>query len=472
MPSEVTTLDPKGLGAQTGRFSAPLGAPINQSWFDAAFAGRVHNDKIYKEAYNCQLLGECNMSTWMEEYMGFDTSCFPAYTLLEYNSGTMQITVGGLATTVIPTRAGGTGTITLAANSHYVNGTYVLPQVGNILVLTPVGELAEVISVTTTAANTTAIVIRLISTTAGAQTLKLNDKLMVLPGSYLDDCECPSGQFRFDDMPIEHDLIMKAIGDKGELCGDALNKCQYLKIPFTDDCGNTIEKWYTKALSDMYKDHERTKHYSRLLDPVFGVIPAIKSRGMRFTPALETAITTDDIREWKRDLDAAGITCREYAVFAGGDKYSQFQRMLLAAGVVQLDASQQPLADCKWLNMEWCGIRVEGMVLHIYEECSFSNGKLLGGNNMVFPNSAIFVPMCERTTNCRGAYDNKMLTTVYFKTNSGVVWDNLTDSNGILNGPGGRNTFGTGCEEHEWTIKSRFTQEVHCPNFWGYMGLF
>lgn len=469
MPATVTTNDENGLGFQTGRFGGPVGEPINQEWFDAAFAGHINENKIYKEAYNCNLLGECNMSTWMDEYMGFTTDCFPEYTLLEYNSGTQQIEVA--ANTTIPARSGGTGTISLSTNSHYVDGTYILPQVGNILVLTPIGELAEVTAVTQATANDTDLTVRLVSETAAGQNLVAGDKLMVLPGSFLDDCQCPEGQFRFDDMPIEHDLAMIALGDKGELCGDALNKCQFLKIPFTDECGNTIEKWYTKALQDMYKDHERSKHYQRLLNPNFGVIPTIKARGMKFTPASEDEITTDDVREWKRDLDAAGITCKEYAVWAGGDKFSQFQRMLLQAGVTQLDASQQPLNDCKWLNMEWCGIKVEGMVLHIYEECTFSNGKLLGGTNMVFPNSAIFVPMCERSTNCRGAYDNKMLTTVYFKTIQGVVWDNLTDSNGILNGPGGRNTFGTGCEEHEWTIKSRFLQEVHCPQFWGYMGL-
>ena len=182
-------------------------------------------------------------------------------------------------------------------------------------------------------------------------------------------------------------------------------------------------------------------------------------------------ITTDDVRAWKAGLDEAGIACREYAVWAGGELFSQYQRMLLAAGVVQLDASQQPLNNCKWLNMEWCGIKVEGMTLHIYELCSFSSGKLLGGPNMVYPMSAIWIPMCERTTNCKGGNDNKMLTTVYFKSLDGRVWDRITDSNGILNGPNGRNTFGTGCEEHEFTIKGRMTQIIHCAEQWGYQGL-
>lgn len=468
-PSVTAPNNPNGLGFRQGYFSGDPEAATNQAFFDAAFAGRIHEDKIYKEAFNCNILGDCakTMSAWMDEFMGYSTSCYPSYTLLEYHNQNLQIEVG--ANVTIP--ATGTGNITISANSHYVSGAYVLPQVGDIIVLTPNGSLAEVVTVTHATADDTVIAVRQLSSTVGTSDVVAGDKLLVLPGKILEDCECPEGAFRFDDLPIERDLEMFTFANRGELCGDALNACQYLKIPFTDECGNTIERWYTKALQDMYRDHELSKHYQRLLNPNFGIIPTIKALGMKFTPASENEITTDDIRAWKQDMNEAGLTCMEFAVWAGRAKFSQFQRMLLTAGVTQLDASQQPLNDCKWLNMEWCGIRVEGMVLHIYEECTFSNGKLLGGPNMVFPNSAIFVPMCERTTNCRGGYDNRMVTTVYFKSTDGRVHDNLTDSNGVLNGPNGRNSFGAGCEQHEWTIKSRFTQEVHCANAWGYMGL-
>lgn len=80
--------------------------------------------------------------------------------------------------------------------------------------------------------------------------------------------------------------------------------------------------------------------------------------------------------------------------------------------------------------------------------------------------------MCNRTSNCKGGTDNnKVITTTYFKSLDGRIWDNLTDSNGVLNGPNGRNSFGAGCEQHEWTIKSRFTQVLHCLDNWMYIGL-
>lgn len=469
MPATISTNDPRGLGYQTGLFSGDPAAPIGQDFIDAAYAGRFSDDPVYKEAYYCNVIGECKMSTWIEEYTGYETSCYPDFRLLEYTSYNQRVKISEDATVAAYPA---TTALKIDTASHYVSGAYVLPQVGNYIVLTPNGELAVVTQLTHATANDTTMTVRLVNQNATSQTVKANDEFFVMAGSEIDDCDCPEGQFRIDDLPVEWNISMLTLGDKGDICGDALNKCQFLKIPFTDECGNTIEKWYTEALQRMYRDHEDSKHYQRLLNPNWGIIPSIKSRGIKLTPASTDEITVDDIREWKSALNEAGITCLEYAVFAGRNLYSQFMQMLAEAGTTQLDTSLQPLSECKWLNLEWCGIRVEGMVLHIYEECTFSNGKLLGGQNMVFPNSAIFIPMCQRTTNCGGGTDNNtMITTTYFESLDGRVWDNLTDSNGVLNGKGGRNTFGAGCEQHEWTIKSRFSQTLHCLQQWMYIGL-
>lgn len=473
MAATLTTNSSLGLGYQQGYFSGPVGSPIAQDFFDAAFAGRIHTDKIYKETYNCNIIEETTMSTWINEYMNFETDCFPAYSLIESYGQLNQIVAAG--TVVIPAYPS-TGIIDLSDSSQFVSGVYYLPQVGNNIVLSPNGILAKVTAVTHATGYDTTITVQLRDTSASAQTVTAGDRMLVLTGADIADCAGPTGQFRVDDLPVVNDLSMITKGTLGSLCGDALLKCQYLKIPFTDDCGNVIEKWWTKALSDMYKDFERMKHFENLLNPNFGIIPTIKARGMKFTPASAFAITTTDIRAWKALLDSAGVACREYAIFAGGALFSQYQQMLLTAGVVQLLYSERPLNDCGWINMNYCGISVEGMTLHVYEETSFSNGKLLGGPNMVFPNSAIWVPMCNNseavnrtsiTTSCNG-YGNKMLTMVYFKDQTGRVWDNLTDSNGVL---GLRNTFGTGVQKQEWSVSSRWLLELHCANIWGYQGL-
>lgn len=479
MAGTISTNDPNGLGYQTGYFAGPAGAPVDQAFFNAAFAGHINTNKIYKEVYNCNIVGECNMSTWMETFGGIEYDCHPVYTNLEYHGYRRQIKAK--VSVVIPTRAGGTGNITLSNSDLFVSGAYVLPQAGNTIALTPRGFLAEVTAVTQATIDTT-ITVRQRSTTAAAQSIAAGDEMLVLQGTILTDCVCPSGQFNFRDLPLEVDLAMIDIAVKGELCGDAIEKCQFLKIPFLDENGKEIPEkspWFTTAQQDMYKDLERRKYYEKLLNPVFGMIPNLRARGIKFSPTATTAITIDDLRDLKSQLDIAGIAGREYAVFAGRDIFSQFQRLLNTTGVTNLLYAERPMNDCAWINLEYCGIQVEGLTLHIYDECNFSNGKSLGAAGMNFPQSAIFVPLWDRPQEIersvspigRNGYTEKMFTTVYFQSIQGRKYDMYTDSNGFLNGPNGRNTFGTGCKNHEWSAETRFLLETHCMNSWIYIGL-
>lgn len=474
MAATITTVNAQGGAYQTGQFSGDPNSPINQTFFNAAFAGRINENKIYKNSYHCNIVGECGISQWLEQYMGFETDCYPEYSLIETYGQQAHVKIAQSAT--IP-QYPGTVNLHLDTHSQFVNGAFILPQVGNTIVTTPRGVLVEVLSINQASATDAIINVRQRDRTGntGAQSVTIGDELLVLQGAEIADCACPTGQFTVPDLPIITDLRMLEFGMKGSVCGDAVNKCQWLKIPFTDECGNTYEHWYTEALQQMYRDFEKRKRWERLLNPYFGIIPIVTARGLKWTPASDSEITTEDVRGWKIELDKLGIMCREFAIFAGRTKFSQWQRMLLAAGVTKLDNTLQPLNDCKWINMEYCGIKVEGLTLHIYDECSFSNGKELGSTNMVFPNSALIVPMCNRPACARsnnrgdgGGQDIKMLSTVYFKSNDGRVWEALTDSNGMF---GPRNTFGTGCETHEWTVKTRFLQEIHCANYWGFMGL-
>lgn len=472
MPAEITTSNPLGLGYQTGYFSGPVGSQLDQTFFNAAFAGRLNTNKIYKEAYHCNIIGMCGISEWLEAYMGYDTSCYPNYTLLETYTLNHFVEV---QTTVVIDNYPNTTVIELMPANAFTSNAYLLPQVGNTLVM-PNGELLDVTALGTASALDPKVTVRPRNPNFTDTSLLAGSKLLVLHGSIIADCACPTGQFRVPDNPIEVDLAMVEWGDKGEVCGDAVHKCQWLKIPFYDDCGKEYSAWYTEALQNMYRDHETRKFYEKLLNPSFGIIPQVKTRGLKWTPASASEITETDYRTWKSELDKMGNMCREFAIFAGRDLFSQFQKSLNGLAKSNLQYSERPLNDCAWINLNYCGIDVEGLKLHVYEECRFSNGKELGGPNSIFPSSAIIVPMCNRPLCKRsdgrqeaGASDEKMFSTVYFKSQAnGKVWDNLTDSNGIF---GPRNTFGAGCEKHEWTIKSRFTQEVHCANWWGYMNL-
>jgi hypothetical protein len=482
MAATITTNGNGGdLGYQTGYFSGPVGQPVDQTFFNNAFAGHINTNKIYKEVYNCNIIGDCTMSTWLEEFGGVEYDCHPAYTNLEYNGYRRQIKAAAGST--IPSWPA-TGTITLSSKDHFVSGQFVLPQVGQTIVLTPSGMLANITAVTHATANNTVLTVQQDSKTAAPQVVASGDEMLVLAGSVLTDCACPTGQFNFRDMPLEIDLAMKDIAVKGSLCGDALEKCQFLKIPFLDESGNVMSDsspWWTPEQADMYKDLERRKHYEKLLNSNFGIVPNLRARGIKFSPASTTEITIQDMRDLKSQLDLAGIAGREYAIFAGRVIFSQLQVLAAAAGVTQrLTFTDQPMSNCKWINMEYCGFKVEGLTLHVYDECSFSSGKELGSIGMNFPASAIFVPLGDRPQDAtrsvsplgrNGYSNNKMFETVYFQSIQGRRYDMYTDSNGFLNGPNGRNTFGTGCKTHEWSAETRFLLETYCMNSWMYIGL-
>lgn len=485
MAATISTNDTNGLGYQSGYFSGTPGTPIDQTWLNAAMAGHFNTNKVYKDAYNCNIIGEdfSTMSTWMDEFGGIDYTCYPNFTNLEYNGFRRQIRSSSAGEIVVPAYPG-TENITLSSKDHFVSGQYVLPQVGNSIVTAPSGKLVDITAVTHATANDTIITVKQRSGTTGTITIPGNAEMLVLQGMILTDCACPTGQFNFRDLPLEIDLSMIDIAAKGSACGDSIEKCQYLKIPFLDAEGREIPEktsLFYSAEQDMYRDLEYRKFYEKLLNPNFGIIPNLRARGIKFSPTSTTALTTDDFRDLKSQLDAAGVSGREYAVFAGGHIFSQAQRMLLTAGVTQLLYSDRPMADCGWINMNYCGLKVEGLTLHFYEEKSFSNGKTLGAVGMNFPDSAIFLPLWDNPESVirnvpdfggmGDGYKNKMFKTVYFQSKQGKKYDMVYDSNGFLNGPGGRNSFGTGCKTHEWTIESRFTQETYCMNGWIYINL-
>lgn len=474
MATTITTNNPNGIGGgQTGVYTLPEGANVS-----AAFAGRFYTDKLVRAAFNSNILGECTMSSWMEEYGGVEYDCHPTYSLLEYKGFRNQIRVK--EETTLPANPS-TGTIKLSTKDHFVSGAYYLPVVGNTLILPPSGELAEITQISHSAANTT--VLTVVKRGAGSLTIAANSELLVVPGKIISGCECPSGQFRVPDLPIEHDIAMIDIADKGSLCGDDLEACLYLRIPFYDAQGNEISEkspWYTPAQQEMYRGLKRREGFEKLLNPTFGLIPTIKARGIKFTQADSQEKTVEDIRELKKLLRENGVMETEYAIFAGVDDFSQWQAMLQKAGIATLNYAERPLNGCSWINMEYCGIKVEGLTLHIYEDCSFGNGLGLGAAGFVFPNSAIWVPLGERpldtkfsygTPNRNGSMNNRKFTTVYFQSIQGKRYDLVGDSNGFLNGPNGRNSFGTGCKNHEWSVESRFSFEVYRANEYIYQGL-
>lgn len=457
---------------QQGLFS-PNGTPIDQTFFNAAFAGRISSNPVYKETYWCDLVGDFGFGTFLDEYTGWDTSCFSSFSNVEYSPYYDQVKITA-ASVSVPAYTAGTNTVVIPIDTtkSQFYATYILPQPGQTIVAPPYGALLEVVAVTAQGGTPT-MTVRNRSTTGAAFTIPASSEMKVLIGKYLADCDCPSGLLRVPDLPIVRPLTMKPIGtSSGVICGKALTECQNLKLPFFDENGNESELWYNEPLKRMYRDFENTKIYDRFLDPDWGLIPTLVSRGSVFTTATPGVVTVADVTAWGDALIAAGISCTNYAIFCGRSLFTAFQALLNQEGVNKvLIGIFDAMDDCKWLNYNWCGLSVAGLSLHIYQEPFMSNGMGLGAAGYNFKQAGLMMPLCDRSTNMSatekngvGDSANKMITTTYLKDNLGRVWDNLQDGNGIW---GPRNTFGTGCDSQEWTVKSSFTQTIHCPQAWG-----
>ena len=450
-------------------FSNP-NAVTNQTWLNAAMASRYAQDPIIRKIYYCNVLDRCKFGTWLTENMGYATSCYTNYSIYrEYPSvNKIKISNGG----TVPANGSSTVNLTISSNSHYVGGAYVLPQVGDGVLLPPDGTIGIVTAVTP---STNATVIAVRRMVAGDAVVVANgDELIVLAGQQLADCACPSGKLRIKDAPVEQELSMFPLGTKtGEICGDALLACQNLLLPYTytdaNGCSVEAEMYYGGALQEMYNDHEEAKWYHALFNDTFGIIPTLRAESIRWNWADPTELTVEDIADLKEGVQKSGINCFEYSFFLGSQAFAsaQFLANSLANNKISYGA-YNPEDSCKHINLNFCTISTAGMTIHFHEECSFSDGNALGAVGFEFDNRGIGLPMCDKPAKCPryGEGDNKMFTIVHFKDNRGVIHDNLTDSNGILNGVNGRNTFGTGCDSHEWSIKSRFTVEVACPYAW------
>lgn len=436
------------------------------NFFNSAFAGRLAADPYFKEAYYCDIIKEANFSAFLDEYTGYDTDCHANFSTIENNPYYDQVKI--TASPVVIGAYPAYTVLPLDATKSQFNGQFILPQTGNVIVAPPYGAF---LLVTAVSPSTPSVTVQQLAPTGSAFTIPASAEMKVLAGKYLADCACPSGQFRVPGMPIVANLVSKEFAsDSGELCGDALYACQNLKIPFTRENGQITELWWNEPLAMMYRDHEKRKLYTRLLDPDWGLIPTLVARGGIFTTSYTTSVTIDDIYTWGTELTNAGISNKDYAIFAGRDLFVQFQRMLNMEGVDKIIYGIFG-DECKWLNLNWCGLSVGGLNLYIYEEPWMSSSLALGGPGYNFRKAGIMVPLGDRQTNLRpterGGFNgsSKMLTTVYFQeANGGRVHDNLQDGNGIY---GPRNTFGTGCDKQEWTVKSRFSQIVHCPQAWG-----
>lgn len=453
-----------------GQFSAPTGTVVDGAFLNAAQAARYSLDPVFRKYYYCNLIQRPSFGTWLMENMGYAETCYKNYSLVRSFPTDNIVHLKNTLAVVVPASPG-TVALPIANSSHYVGGAYVYPQVGDALLLPPNGTIA-IITAVTPGVNSTTITVRL-KNSAVPVTIPIGADVIVLTGKFVADCECPTGIIRFEDSPIEQPVSMITIMEpSGRICGDALLACQNVKYQYSymGADGNRVETqlWYGGQLQKMYQNHEESKMYNFVFDPTFGIIPTLMAKSIRWNWADPNILTVGDIADLKAAIQLSGLNCFEFTFFLGSKAFSSAQTLANTLGDGKISYGTFNPEDCKWINLHFCTISISGMTIHFYEENNFGNGKALGALGFDYKNRGIGMPMCDKPANevRRGNEDNKLFTVTYFRDTLGRLHDNLTDSNGILNGPTGRNTFGTGCDFHEFSIKSSFAVEVSCPQAW------
>ena len=358
-------------------------------------------------------------------------------------------------------------------------GTFLLPQIGGAIITAPDGNMLYITNIVPAAGTFT---VTLQNKNHAAFNIPINSDVVVLTGKELSDCECPTGTTIFEDAPLLETINLINLANKSNIiCGDALLACQNMLFEYqaTDEngCTKTYQWFYDATYKSMVAEHRRTKKMFLLNNPVFGIIPKIRKYGIKWTWADPLNVTLLDLEDFALFLADNSISANSYSFFCEMTAFGSFQRLARTEATNKILFGSFNPSDCKTLDLQFCSLSHMGIDFHFYREGAFNDKNFLGGAGFAFKNKAIGIPMSNRTDRPKEAMctttNKKHLTLVTFQDNQGNIWDEVVDSNGVLNTMGGnnpslgnnygRNTFATGCKNHEYSIESDFTLEMHEP---------
>jgi hypothetical protein len=468
----------------TGKFSFPVGSDgvTKQADLTDFMTSRFSADPQVAQFIFNKTIERPKMLGFMETIYGRGTATRAKMAFQQYDIQRRQVKIAAGGPFTVPAYSAGTNTVVLPIDvtTGQKSAKFILPQIGEFLAVPPEGALLEITAVVTTG-GTPSMTVRHQSTTGAALTIASAQECMLLTGKQIADCNCPTGMPRFPGDPLNYERTFEEYGDAHEWCGDAMNATQPFYVPFKLEDGSTVNVLHEHGQQVMLNDFMDSEFNRMLLHPIWGLIPTLKVKGTRIQHNSNTEVVLDDMYYIGQNLTQKGVKCMEYTVVCGINKYYQYQRLFNRENVANNGtiAVYDPSNSTKHLNLEWLKLSVGGLTLYVTHDPALSNGLGLGAPGYNFPNSEYWIPMGERQFDAKdngvewfdGGDKTKMASKIFFKSNDGRVFDNLTDSSGVLS-TNGRNHYGPGCEKHKWTIKSRSFCVWHAPESWCIGGLF
>jgi hypothetical protein len=227
----------------------------------------------------------------------------------------------------------------------------------------------------------------------------------------------------------------------------------------------------------MVAEHRRTKKQWFLNDPDFGIVPKIRKYGIKWTWNDPANLSLGDLESFAIFLANNSISTNSYSFYLEMNAFASAQKLARIEGHQKVTFGSFDPGQCKVLDLQFCTISHMGIDFHFYKEGAFNDKNYFGGDGFGYIYKGFGIPMDNRKDRMgEGACsetNKKHITYVAFQDGQGNIWDEVIDSNGLLNTMGGqapsagnnygRNTFGTGCVSHEYSIESNFTYEMHEP---------
>jgi hypothetical protein len=459
-------------------FSANAADVINLGFLKLNQAGVFSADPTIREKIIHNVYEPTGILDWMEANMGKKMSCYKDYKLAHYFPSKRYLNLANGAVINVPI-APGTVAITWPAAETYNTGTFVLPAIGGALSVAPEGNLLYVTNITSAAGVFTVTVQ---NKNFAAFVIPINSDVIVLSGKELADCECPSGTSVFEGTPLLETVKIIRIANKtNPICGDALLACQNMLFEYqiTDEngCLKTYHWWYDAAYKGMVSEHRRRKKMELLNNPTFGIIPKIRKYGIKWTWNDPANLALVDLESFALFLANNSISANSFSFYLEMNAFASAQRLARTEGHQKIMFGSFNPGECKILDLQFCTISHMGIDFHFYREGAFNDKNYFGGAGFSYSNKGIGIPMTNRMDRpgegqCTST-NKKHITMVTFQDGQGNIWDEVVDSNGVLNTMGDqppsmgnnfrRNTFGTGCVSHEYSIESDFTVELHEP---------
>lgn len=465
-------------------FSANAADIINIGFLKLNQANRFSADPTIRESIMHNVYEPSGILSWMEENMGYKLSCYKTYQLAHYFPSKRYINLANAAAIVVPA-AISTVNITWPVAETTGPGLFLLPQIGGAVITAPDGNMLYITNIVPAGGTFT---VTLQNRNHATFTIPINSDVVILSGKELAECECPNGTTIFSNTPLLETITLINLANKSnQICGDALLACQNMIFEYqsTDEngCLKTYQWFYDAAYKSMVAEHRRTKKMDILSHPVFGIIPKIRKYGIKWTWADPTNVTLLDLEDFALFLANNSISANSFSFFCEMRAFASFQKLARTEGTNRILFGSFNPGDCKVLDLQFCSISHMGIDFHFYREGVFNDKNYLGGAGFNFINKAIGIPMTDRTDRpdegmCTPT-NKKHITIVTFQDKNGNVWEEVVDSNGLLNTMGNnapsignnynRNTFGTGCKFHEYSIESDFSVEMHEPEKFVYV---